>query len=113
MFVEVKFRKQDTRTQFWHNIFCYGSIKSVNSAVLITSKEYSEWNVILGPNIASLYRLNVARHPSHYDFLNDVAFVHKELWQTLVADSLSVTSQMLWHLATTNYGDIWPCVASL
>ena len=107
MFVEVKFRKQDTRTQFWHNIFCYGSIKSVNSAVLITSKEYSEWNVILEPNIASLYRLSVARHPGHYDFLNDVAFGHKELWQTLVADSLSVTSQMLWHLATTNCGDIW------
>ena len=40
-------------------------------------------------------------------FLNDVAFGHKELWQTLVADRLSVTSQMLWHLATTNYGGIW------
>ena len=61
----------------------------------------------------SLYRLSVARHPGHYDFLNDVAFGHKELWQTLVADSLSVTSQMLWHLATTNYGGIWPWVASL
>ena len=27
-----------------------------------------EWNVIVGPNIASLYRLSVARHPGHYDF---------------------------------------------
>ena len=59
-------------------------------------------------NIASLYRLSVARHPGHYDFLNDVAFGHKELWQTLVADSLSVTSQMLWHLATTNYNGLRP-----
>ena len=91
MFVEVKFRKQDTRTQFWHNIFCYGSIKSVNSAVLITSKEYSEWNVIFGPNIASLYRLSVARHPGHYDFLNDVVFGHNELWRPLAVHSLSVT----------------------
>ena len=51
---------------------------------------------------------SVAGHPGHYDFLNGVAFGHKELWQTLVAYSLSVTSQMLWHLATTNYGGIWP-----
>ena len=47
---------------------------------------------------------SVAGHPGHYDFLNGVAFGHKELWQTLVADSLAVTTQMLWHLATTNYG---------
>ena len=63
-----------------------------------------EWNVAI--QWISLYRLSVARYPGHYDFLNDVAFGHKELWQTLVADSLSVTSQMLWHLATTNYGGI-------
>ena len=64
-------------------------------------------------NNASLYRLSVARNPGHYEFLNDVAFGHKELWQTLVADSLSVTSQMLWHLTTTNYGGLWPWIASL
>ena len=73
---------------------------------------------------ASLYRLSVTRHPGHYDFLNDVAFGHKELWQTLVADSLSnvmayghhklwwslsmnslsVNFQMLLSLATMNCG---------
>ena len=75
-------------------------------------------------NNASLYRLSVTRHPGHYDFLNDVAFGHKELWQTLVADSLSnvmayghhklwwslsmnslsVNFQMLLSLATMNCG---------
>ena len=66
-------------------------------------------------------------------FLNDVAFGHKELWQTFVADSLSnvmayghhklwwplsmnslsVNFQMLLSLATMNYGGRMTQIASL
>ena len=42
------------------------------------------------------------------DFLNVVAIGHNKLWQPLAVNRLSVTSQMLWPLATTNYGCLRP-----
>ena len=103
-YIQVKV-ESSCRTHFRMEWEWYTSPRSM--AIQWISLEW-KWS-----NNASLYRLSFTRHPGNYDFLNDVAFGHKELWQTLVADSLSVTPQMLWHLTTTNYGGLRPWIDSL
>ena len=55
----------------------------------------------------------VTRYSGHCDFSNVVAFGHNELWQPSALNSLYVTSQIFWHLATTNCSSLWPWIASL
>ena len=42
------------------------------------------------------------------DITSVVALGHNELWRPSAANKPSVTSQMLWPMATTNYGGLWP-----
>ena len=46
------------------------------------------------------------------DISSVVALGYNELWRPVVANRLSVTSQSLWSLATTNCGSLWPQKAS-
>ena len=114
-YIQVKV-ESSCRTHFRMEWEWYTSPRSM--AIYCISLEW-KWS-----NNSSLYRLSITRHPGNYDFLNDVAFGHEELWQTLVADSLSnvmayghnklwwslamnslsVNSQMLQPLATMNNG---------
>ena len=53
-----------------------------------------------------VYRVTISSRLG--DFSSVVAVDHNELWRPLAANRLSVTFQMLWPLATTNCGGLWP-----
>ena len=48
-----------------------------------------------------------------WDFSNVVSFGYNELEWPLAMNSLYVTSQMLWPLATMNWSDLWSWIASM
>ena len=71
-------------------------------------------------NNSSYINVNIPRCPlaaawnsRHCDLSIVVAFWHNELWWPPAANSLSVTSQVLWPLATTNCGSWRPQMVAL
>ena len=71
--------------------------------IISTDKSYTDYKKKL-----EIRTSRVTRSSRFCNYSNVVTVGHNELWQPLAANRLTVTSQMLWPLATTNCGGLWP-----